>query len=86
MKTLRTQTNTVPDRETIFSQAPQMLATVIVEGIDYLSKCLKCAAEVTTPLKEWDIKTKSGRGAALRIKLFQCPNCGHKFRVTLKAS
>lgn len=86
MKSQRTQTNPVPDRYAIFSQAPQMLASAIVEGIDYLSRCLKCAAEVTNPLKEWDIKTKSGRGAALHIKLFQCPNCGHKFRVTLKAN
>jgi DNA-directed RNA polymerase subunit RPC12/RpoP len=86
MRSQRPRTNPVPDRYAIFSQAPQLLASAIVEGVDYLSKCLKCAAEVVTPVKEWDIKPKNGRGAALHIRLFQCPNCGHKFRVALKAN
>jgi hypothetical protein len=86
MKNSKTQTSSVPDSDTIFSQAPQTLATALVEGVGYMTKCLKCAAEVTDPLKEWDIRPKSGRGAALHIRLFQCPTCGHKFRVTLKAT
>ncbi len=86
MKSSKAQTSSVPDRWTIFSQAPKVLASALVEGVDNLTRCLKCAAEVASPLKEWDLKPKSGRGAALHIRLFQCPSCGHKFRVTLKSN
>ena len=47
-------------------------------------KCLKCGGEVSGPAKEWDMHPKDGRGPALHIKHFSCPQCGKKFRVATK--
>jgi len=37
-----------------------------------MAKCPKCGAEVTRPLKEWDLSKK------VHVKLYQ--HCGKKFR------
>ncbi|HYW02245.1 MAG TPA: hypothetical protein VE862_12300 [Candidatus Acidoferrum sp.] len=47
-------------------------------------KCLKCGGEVFGPAKEWDMHPKDGRGPALHIKHFSCPQCGKKFRLATK--
>jgi hypothetical protein len=49
-----------------------------------LVKCLKCGGEVAGPAKEWDMHPKDGRGPALHIKHFSCPQCGKKFRLATK--
>lgn len=37
-----------------------------------MAKCPKCGAEVTRPIKEWDLSPK------VHVKLYQ--HCGNKFR------
>ncbi|HKM50741.1 MAG TPA: chorismate-binding protein [Candidatus Bathyarchaeia archaeon] len=49
-----------------------------------LVKCLKCGEEVVAPPKEWDMHPKDGRGPALHIKHYSCPQCGKKFRLATK--
>lgn len=41
-------------------------------------KCPICGNEVTTPIKEWFIQRKSGKGPKVRVRLYEC--CGKKFR------
>jgi len=49
-----------------------------------LVKCMKCGGDVMGPAKEWDMHPKDGRGPALHIKHFSCPQCGKKFRQATK--
>ncbi len=41
-----------------------------------MAKCPNCGAEVSTPLKEWDL------GKKLHIKMYE--HCGKKFREYIK--
>jgi len=34
--------------------------------------------------KSWDVKPKSGKGRAMRVTLYACRSCGHKFRKAVK--
>ncbi|MDH5770144.1 MAG: chorismate-binding protein [Candidatus Bathyarchaeota archaeon] len=43
-----------------------------------MAKCPKCGAEVTKPLKEWDLSPK------LHVILYECAHCGKKFRGYVK--
>ena len=48
------------------------LKCVLGKGGDKLAKCPNCGAEVTTPIKEWDVSPK------LHVKMYE--HCGKKFR------
>ena len=45
---------------------------LLFNGGDRLAKCPKCGAEVTSPIKEWDVSPK------LHVKMYE--HCGKKFR------
>lgn len=34
--------------------------------------------------KSWDVRPKSGKGRAMRVTLYACRSCGHKFRKAIK--
>jgi len=47
-------------------------------------KCPKCGAEVPEPYKTWELVApfpdKKMRITVTIMGMFQCPECGHKFR------
>lgn len=45
-------------------------------------KCPKCGAEVESPLKKWSIPRKAGKEKTV-MGLFECSNCGAKFRSSI---
>lgn len=47
-------------------------------------RCVSCGREVGGPAKEWDMHPKNGRGPALHIKHYSCPQCGTRFRLATK--
>ncbi|MEM3737356.1 MAG: chorismate-binding protein [Candidatus Bathyarchaeia archaeon] len=47
-----------------------------------MAKCPKCGAEVSTPIKEWDVIPKGKKGPKLHVQLFE--HCGKKFRLAHK--
>jgi len=53
-----------------------------------LVNCPKCRAEVTTPVKTWQIPyrkpQKKGEEPKLIMGIFECQNCKTKFRTTLE--
>lgn len=46
--------------------------------------CTKCGGEVAYPSREWDMQPRDGRGPALHIKHYACPQCGKRFRIATK--
>jgi len=49
-----------------------------------MAKCPKCGTEVTKPIKTWTMKPKRRAGPEIEISLYECPNCGAKFRIGRK--
>ena len=51
-----------------------------------LAKCPKCATEVEYPYKTWAVsrKTSTAGGTKTVIGMFDCPDCGNRFRAGVK--
>jgi uncharacterized protein YlxW (UPF0749 family) len=52
-----------------------------------LTKCPKCDAEVEKPLRTWSVSrraSKSGDVAGVVFGIFECLECGSKFRASVK--
>ncbi|MCJ7455846.1 hypothetical protein MUP07_03765 [Candidatus Bathyarchaeota archaeon] len=49
-----------------------------------MTKCARCGIDIERPMKEWNMQPRDGRGPALHVKHFSCPQCGKKFRVADK--
>jgi DNA-directed RNA polymerase subunit RPC12/RpoP len=49
-----------------------------------LTKCARCGIDIEQPMKEWNMQPKDGRGPALHVKHYACPQCGKTFRVADK--
>jgi DNA-directed RNA polymerase subunit RPC12/RpoP len=49
-----------------------------------MAKCVRCGIEIESPTKMWNMKPKDGRGPALHIKHYRCPQCGKSFRIADK--
>jgi C4-type Zn-finger protein len=47
-------------------------------------ECPRCKSEDVEVTKSWDVKPKSGRGKAIRVYMYLCKSCGHKFRKAVK--
>ncbi len=43
-------------------------------------ECPRCKSEDVEVTKSWDVRPKSGRGKAIRVYMYLCKSCGHKFR------
>ena len=52
--------------------------------VNNLTKCARCGLDIERPMKEWNMQPKDGRGPALHVKHYSCPQCGKKFRVADK--
>jgi len=51
-----------------------------------LVKCPKCGGEVVNPFKTWSVVSKLSKTAErpnFTVGLYECPNCGAKFRATI---
>ncbi len=51
-----------------------------------MTKCPKCATEVGAPFKTWSVSRKASPSSAPKtvMGLFDCPECGHRFRAGVK--
>lgn len=49
-----------------------------------LTRCARCGLDIERPMKEWNMQPRDGRGPALHVKHYSCPQCGKKFRVADK--
>ena len=47
-------------------------------------ECPRCKSTDVELTKSWDVKPKSGRGRAIRVSMYLCHACGHKFRKAVK--
>ena len=46
--------------------------------------CPRCQSMDVELVKSWDVKPKSGRGRAIRVSIYLCKTCNHKFRKAAK--
>ena len=44
-------------------------------------KCPNCGAKVGKPIKSWTMRPKKRKSPIILIELYECPNCGQKFRI-----
>lgn len=49
-----------------------------------LIRCPRCNSENVDANKSWDVIPKSGRGKPIRVTVYQCKDCNHKFRKATK--
>lgn len=52
-----------------------------------MTNCPKCGAEVGVPFKTWSVSrktSKSGGATEIFFGMFECPECGNKFRAGMK--
>jgi uncharacterized protein YlxW (UPF0749 family) len=52
-----------------------------------LPKCSECGTEVATPFKTWSVSrkaSKSGGTTEVVFGMFECPECGNRFRAGVK--
>ncbi|MHC1586746.1 MAG: hypothetical protein ACXQTV_04305 [Candidatus Hecatellaceae archaeon] len=47
-------------------------------------ECPRCKSTDVELTKSWDVKPKSGRGRAIRVSMYLCHSCNHKFRKAVK--
>jgi len=52
--------------------------------VNNVTKCARCGLDIERPMKEWNMQPRDGRGPALHVKHYACPQCGKKFRVADK--
>ena len=52
--------------------------------VNDMTKCSRCGIDIERPMKEWNMQPRDGRGPALHVKHYACPQCGKKFRVADK--
>ncbi len=52
--------------------------------VNKMTKCARCGLDIERPMKEWNMQPRDGRGPALHVKHYACPQCGKKFRVADK--
>jgi len=52
--------------------------------VNDVTKCARCGIDIQQPMKEWNMQPRDGRGPALHVKHFACPQCGKTFRVADK--
>lgn len=52
--------------------------------VNKMTKCARCGLDIERPMKEWNMQPRNGRGPALHVKHYACPQCGKKFRVADK--
>jgi len=52
--------------------------------VNSMAKCARCGLDIERPMKEWNMQPRDGRGPALHVKHYACPQCGKKFRVADK--
>ncbi len=52
-----------------------------------MAKCPKCGESVAAPVKTWPIPSRKaderGTGSKLVVGIFECPNCGARFRAAV---
>jgi len=56
----------------------------LVNKVSNMTKCARCGLDIERPMKEWNMQPRDGRGPALHVKHYSCPQCGKKFRVADK--
>ena len=52
--------------------------------VKHVIKCARCGIDIDQPMKEWNMQPRDGRGPALHVKHYACPQCGKTFRVADK--
>ena len=62
-------------------RAEHVLVTSMVNS---MTKCARCGIDIQKPMKEWNMQPRDGRGPALHVKHYACPQCGKKFRIADK--
>lgn len=63
---------------------PRQFMSPINSQVNNLTKCARCGLDIERPMKEWNMQPRDGRGPALHVKHYACPQCGKKFRVADK--
>ena len=53
-------------------------------GDTNMAKCARCGIDIERPMKEWNMQPRDGRGPALHVKHYACPQCGKTFRIADK--
>jgi len=56
----------------------------VINKVSNMTKCARCGLDIERPMKEWNMQPRDGRGPALHVKHYSCPQCGKKFRVADK--
>ncbi|WP_455285507.1 hypothetical protein [[Eubacterium] cellulosolvens] len=63
---------------------PRPAMSPINTRVNNVTKCARCGLDIERPMKEWNMQPRDGRGPALHVKHYACPQCGKKFRVADK--
>jgi len=63
---------------------PRQTMSPINNLVNNVTKCARCGLDIERPMKEWNMQPRDGRGPALHVKHYACPQCGKKFRVADK--